>query len=483
MSDHTANTLAARAQPFPWRAAMPWLIALGFYLLLLTLADKMLGDADIYWHVRLGEWIAAHRAFPHADFFSSTFAGEPWIAKEWLSQLSFAAAYHLAGWPAVAVLATIAVAAAFGILARVLLEKLEPKATLVLVLVAIVLTAPHILARPHALALPVMVLWTAGLVRALDERRGPSWWLLPLMTLWANLHGGFTFGILLAGACALEALLVAQKADRWHVARQWGVFGLLTILAACITPYGPASIVMTGRILGLGEALALLVEWRPQDFSKIGPYELCLLGAIGFVLFRGLTLPPVRILIVLGLLHMSLAHARNDELLVLLAPLFIAAPLRDQLGQEQPAHEPLSRKFVAPLALLAAVATVGLVTTRELRPGYYLTPSAALDALTRAKAGPILNDYGFGGYMIHAGVAPFIDGRAELYGGPFIARHHRAVTLENLPDFLRLLDEYKIGATLLAPGRPAVALLDRLPDWERLYGDDVAVAHVRKVPR
>jgi len=304
-----------------------------------------------------------------------------------------------------------------------------------------------------------------------------------LMTLWANLHGGFTFGVLLAGACALEALLVAQKADRWQAARQWGVFGLLTILAACITPYGPASMVMTGRILGLGEALALLVEWRPQDFSKIGPYELCLLGAIGFVLFRGLTLPPVRILIVLGLLHMSLAHARNDELLVLLAPLFIAAPLRDQLGQAQPALEPLSRKFIAPLALLAVLASVGLVTTRELRPGYYLTPSAALDALTRAKAGPILNDYGFGGYMIHAGVAPFIDGRAELYRGPFIARHHRAVTLENLPDFLRLLDEYKIGATLLAPGRPAVALLDRLPDWERLYGDDVAVAHVRKTAR
>ena len=40
--------------------------------------------------------------------------------------------------------------AAVGILARVLLEKLDPVGTLVLVLVAIVLTAPHILARPHA---------------------------------------------------------------------------------------------------------------------------------------------------------------------------------------------------------------------------------------------------------------------------------------------------------------------------------------------
>jgi hypothetical protein len=480
MSDHVVPIARAQAPPCSWRAAMPPLIATGFYLLLLLLAGKMLSDADIYWHVRVGEWIAEHRAFPQTDLFSATFAGAPWIAKEWLSQLTFAAAYHAAGWAGVAIVAAVAVAATFWIFARVLLHKLDPVPTLVLVLAAIALTAPHILARPHVLALPVTVLWTVGLVRALDERRAPSLWLLPLMTLWANLHGGFTFGILLIGACALEAS-VTDKTERWAAARHWGVFGMLAIVAACITPYGPTSIMMTGRILGLGEALALLIEWQPQNFSNIGPFELCLLGAIGFVLYRGITLPLLRILIVLGLLHMSLAHARNDELLVLLAPLFIAAPLRDQIGQEQPIDGPLPRRLIACLTLLAGIASGALLRTHTLTPAYYATPSAALDALTRAKAGPILNDYGFGGYMIQAGVPPFIDGRAELYGGPFIARHHHAVTLANLPDFLRLLDEYKIGATLLAPDRPAVALLDRLPDWQRLYSDDVAVAHIRRV--
>ena len=59
-------------------------------------------------------------------------------------------------------------------------------------------------------------------------------------------------------------------------------------------------------------------------------------------------------------------------------------------------------------------------------------------------------------------------------------RHNRALSLENLPDFLRLLDEYQIGATLLTPSTPAVALLDRLPDWKRIYSDDVAVVHARR---
>ena len=474
----TQSALPARA--FPWRAAMPWLVAAGSYLLLLTLSARLLGDPDIYWHVTVGRWIVEHAAFPHVDPFSATFAGTPWIAKEWLSQLILAAAHHVAGWNGVAVLTAAAIAAALGVLTWALLEKLDPIAVLGFVLAAIVLAAPHLVARPHALALPVMVLWTAGLVRALDARGAPSLWLLPLMTLWANLHGGFTFGLLLVGACALEAVLVADAADRKAAAWRWIRFGMLAALAACITPYGAESILMTQRILGLGEALALIAEWQPQDFSRFGPFEACLLGAIGLALYRGLTLPPVRILVVLGLLHMALAHVRSAELLALVAPLFVAKPLAEQLwpGRRDEEAQPL-RSVVAGVAAVILIAT-GLMATQTMAPSRQVTPSAAVAALKREKAGPLLNDYDFGGYLIHAGVAPFIDGRSELYGGSFIARHHRAVALQDLPGFLALLEQYKIGATLFAPERPAVALLDRLPQWERLYADDTAVVHIRK---
>ena len=64
-------------------------------------------------------------------------------------------------------------------------------------------------------------------------------------------------------------------------------------------------------------------------------------------------------------------------------------------------------------------------------------------------------------------------------GGQFIARYNRDLSMADLPDFLELLDQYKLGRTLLAPDTPAVALLDRLPDWQRAYRDDVAVVHKR----
>ncbi|HSL80082.1 MAG TPA: hypothetical protein VK877_10525, partial [Pseudolabrys sp.] len=116
----------------------------------------------------------------------------------------------------------------------------------------------------------------------------------------------------------------------------------------------------------------------------------------------------------------------------------------------------------------------------DVAPPAKITPANAVHALGSMKHGAILNDYNFGGYLDFVGIAPFIDGRSELYGESYILRYDRALNLHNIPDFYRLLDEYRIGATLLAPTTPAAALLDRSSGWQRFYSDDVAVVHVRR---
>jgi len=111
-----------------------------------------------------------------------------------------------------------------------------------------------------------------------------------------------------------------------------------------------------------------------------------------------------------------------------------------------------------------------------------VTPTAALAAMRAAHVeGPVLNDYGFGGYLIFSGIAPFIDGRAELYGDDFFRQYVDAMLLQN-GELPQLLDRYGIAWTLIEPQRPAVVLLDHLSGWRRLYADDVAVVHVRDVP-
>jgi hypothetical protein len=479
MSD---EVIRSAAKPFPARAALPWLVGAGVYVLLLTLGLKLLNDPDSYSHIAVGRWIMAHGAVPASDPFSFSMHGAPWITFEWLSQVLYAAVYALSGWAGVVVLAASSIALAIGLLTRFLLRELSPTPALLMVIAAITLTAPHMLARPHVLTLPIMVAWAAALVRCMDRHAPPPYWALPLLVLWANLHGSVVLALGLIGPAVLEALLDQKRSEWPRVLLRWLPFTALAVAACCLTPYGPGSLLMPLTTLGLGPALGWITEWRPQDFGHFGTFEFLLLAGI-FALSRGITLPVVRALVVLGLIHFALAQVRNADLLAMLAPLYLAAPLARQLGvrPEDDAAGSARGMNLTGLSVILGVMIVatGLALVRDVRPALRNTPEAAVANAGLAKAGPVLNDYSFGGYLIFAGIPTFIDGRGELYGGQFITRFNRDVSLADLPDFLELLDQYKFGATLLAPDTPAVALLDRLPDWQRVYSDDVAVVHKR----
>src|SRR5258708_2880227 len=152
--------------------------------------------------------------------------------------------------------------------------------------------ASHFLARPYVLAFPLVLLWVAGLVRAIEQRRAPRPLLLLVMLLWANLHGGFTLGLMLCGVFALEAVMTARDAtERKFLFVEWLKFGVAAVLVACITPYGPESILVTFRIFGLGDTLGMISEWQSPDFQSLPMQELILLAAIFIALSYGLKLP------------------------------------------------------------------------------------------------------------------------------------------------------------------------------------------------
>jgi len=476
MSD---DVIRSAAKPFPTRAALPWLVGAGVYALLLTLAPRLLNDPDSYSHIAIGRWIMAHGAVPASDPFSFSMLGAPWISFEWLSEVIYAAAYVLSGWVGVVALAAAAIALAVALLTRFLLRELSPMPALLMVMAAVTLLAPHMLARPHVLTLPIMVAWAAALVRCMDHRAPPPYWALPLLVLWANLHGSVVLALGLIGPAVLEGLLDEKRSEWPRALLRWLPFTALAVAACCLTPYGPGPLLIPLTTLSAGHALNWISEWRPQDFGHVGSFELLLLAGI-FALSRGVTLPVVRALVVLGLIHFALAQVRNADLLAMLAPLYLAAPLARQLGRQIGDDTAGSARSVNLAALAVMIVATGLALGRDVRPAPHNTPEAAVASAGLAKAGPVLNDYSFGGYLIFAGIPTFIDGRSELYGGPFIERYNRDVSLADLRDFLKLLDQYKFDATLLEPGTPAVALLDRLPDWQRVYGDDVAVVHKRR---
>lgn len=99
--------------------------------------------------------------------------------------------------------------------------------------------------------------------------------------------------------------------------------------------------------------------------------------------------------------------------------------------------------------------------------------------LEKRHAQRIFSTAPIGGYLITRNIKSFIDGRAELYGERFVLDYFDAVEGKNVDTLLRLLETYRIDATLLNTTVPAARIMDHLPGWKRLYADDIAVVHVR----
>ena len=459
-----------------------WLwLGIGVYALLLINGNILLGDSDSYWHIAVGRWILDHRAFPDADIYSFTKAGDPWISSSWLAQVVYAVAYDWAGWAGPIVVAATAIAVAFALLAFILGRHIPTRYAILIPLAALLLSGSHLLARPHVLVFLVMVAWTSGLLRASERGESPSYWLLPLLVVWANLHGGFVFGLTLVAPFAFDALWNADVSRRISLAMRWFAFGLAALVACCITPYGWGSILASRKILSLGELLHLIYEWMPANFSTFGPFEGSILAAIAGALYFGVRLTPPRILLVLGLLHMGLSHVRNVEIFALLAPLVVVGPLSAQFALEPArfAKAAFPSVSAAVAAAILVASTWAFAANHPFTPPANQAPAAAVEVLKAHNAKRIMNDLPFAGYLISQGIPVFVDGRAELYGEAFEMAYYRSMQLRDVGLFLDLLKNYDIDAVLLTPETPAVTLLDHIGGWQRVYSDENAVVHIR----
>src|SRR5271170_2785626 len=228
------------ARPASHEVAEARLAALGLAAIALALfalaafSPAVLGDGDTFSHLATGEWIIAHGAAPRADPFSHSMPGAPWIAHEWLSEVLLALAFRLCGWGGVVLVTGAAAASAALIVGLSAARELRGAPLVATVGLGLGLMTASLLARPHMLALPIAAAWSAGLLAVRDRGRAPPLALAALMTLWANIHGGFIFGLILIGPFALEALAEAPAGARLATARAWTLFGLAALAAALI---------------------------------------------------------------------------------------------------------------------------------------------------------------------------------------------------------------------------------------------------------
>ncbi|HXH15069.1 MAG TPA: hypothetical protein VNJ10_02945 [Sphingomonas sp.] len=476
-SPSPTDSVTATGIPRPTFALLAAFAAFAFTIIVPT----ALRDGDTGWHLATGAWIVAHASVPTTDPFSFTAAGRHWVAHEWLAELAMYASYRAAGWSGLIVLVGAAMATLFALVAHQIRRWLSTRASVIALLLLATGLLPSLLARPHILALPILAAWTIALLDARERDRSPPLIVVAVMLVWANAHGSFVFGLALVGVFALEALVVATPSDRRRAVVGWGVFSILSAIAAIATPAGIDGLTFPFYVNSLA-LLQHLNEWQPAGFSSFSGFEAILLATLFVLLVRPVRIPPIRLLLLLGVLHLALQHTRQEIVLVVVGVLVLAQPLGTVWTAQADAATARhglrdSRSIFAVVLLLAAGLSAYRIAVPVIRTDSAALPVTALRHVPPALRGqPVFNDYGFGGSLILAGIRPYIDGRSDMYGDPFTL-DYVAIAGGDVARWQAANAKWHFGWTILPPRSKLVTLLDRDPAWRRIYADDSAVIH------
>ena len=465
------------------RHAAPVALGLALFMFVALSGSNLLRDPDSQRHVAVGRWIVAHRAVPTTDLFSFTYAGQPWIAKEWVSQLILYVTYEGAGWRGEVALVALVAAGSFAALFAWFGRRMGVLAALTLALAGFVLSDMHMLARPHVLVIPGILGWMVALVTALERGRAPPLLAASLIVAWANMHGSFPFGLIMAGVLAGEGIVFAPVGRRLVLARGWTTFLAVAAAATMISPFGWHAILVPLMMFGNADTLRFVEEWRPLAFDALGVVAWYMLVATAAILLLDARRNAFRIVATALVAYLMVRHVRFVGLFGLVAPILVARTVGLRLP---PSMERRSVSAGARTTILAglgamALAALALTVVQHPLPPAQVAPQKAYDAaMAHGTRGNVYNDYDFGGFLIAHQVQTFVDGRTDqLFLGDFLPGLKRAIDDADDRAFARLVARDKIGWALIRPRSKTSAHFDRLPGWTRLYEDGDSAAYAR----
>jgi hypothetical protein len=246
------------ARGFCEREALPMLV-IGVWVSLLTLQMRLLAGPDSWLALVDGRYVARH-GLPHVDTFGYWTLGRAWIDQQWGAQLVLYGAAAPGGVRAALLVGVACIALAL-MLTAIAARRLGGSARSVAMGVSLpVLCAPWFAqVRSQSLAVPLFVAVYALL--AADSRRPGRRVLLtlPLLIVWANLHGSVALG---AGLVALYGLSRLRTPGVRRRAAMLIAGAPLTLIAS---PYGLALVGYYRLMLVQPPFARYVTEWQPAS--------------------------------------------------------------------------------------------------------------------------------------------------------------------------------------------------------------------------
>ena len=422
------------------------LFFLGFFLVIpIVLRTQPFNDPGALWHIRVGDWILEHRAFPHTDPFTWSRAGQPWVPQQWGAELLMSLAHRIGGFDALlmgmsALLATVAAAIAV----RFMDGGLHWMPTAGIVALGMAVAGFHFYLRPHLISIAFMALVMTWLVDFERGRIGEKRliWMVPLCAVWTNLHGGVLGGI----------FTFALAVGGWTIARKprFGRFPfailILCLLATLLNPFGLDMHRIWWSIVGSSALKQYISEHQPLSILRSDGQAVVGFGCFYLLMLAG-TLPRrphVTWLIPVVWFALSLTSIRHGPLFCATALVALADMLPETVWfrllkkygdtfVREPATIPSRIGWqgwgvVAGVALFSLGLQVAKIPVPAIGYGWArfdpkMVPEELIEPLqkyarTKPDGFPIFNDANLGGFLIY--FAPtlkvFMDDRCELYG-------------------------------------------------------------------
>ncbi len=476
------------------------LIWVALYAVSVAVLASPIRDADIWWHLRTGQWVVDHGAVPTTDPFSTYGQGRPWVAYSWLFEVLAYGLYRAAGFTGLLALRIVVALAALAAVHR-LIARREPRFVVASALAALAFVAlwPLMTERPWLFTILFSALTLDAVLALRDGSATRAVWLLPAAyVLWANLHIQFIYGLALLGlACVAPVLdrLLRRPTSGTHAdtagTPPWNRLLLLTAacgVATLLNPYGARLYAVVWEYASQPAAYRVITELQSLDFRDL--YAWPVLGLFGLAcvsLGRRPSLSCFDVLLLAGTAYASF-HVRRDLWYVVLGSLAVlaTAPRRADAAAE---------RFVAPrwgvpvvaagvlLVLLAVAARRHLLTDEAHHEAIAAEfPAAAVAFLKKhPQPGPLFNDLNWGGYLIWTlpELPVSIDGRTNLHGDDRLKQH--VLTTRGI----RPLEDKDLTNARLAIVQTESPLPDLLTAWgkfEIVYQDKLATVLVARPP-
>jgi hypothetical protein len=452
-------------------------------------------DLDIWWHLKVGDWIVQHMAVPHNGLFTWTAADRPWVAYSWGYEVLLSRAYAWFGLLGIGLYGTLlTLGVAYSIFWS--LRRLSGRFWLACVLAVIACSAFLFNLMPRPVFFSMMLLCVTLTLLLEAQRTGRVqllYWLPLIFLLWSNLHIQFIHGLFLVGL--LLAVNVGQQlAERFGFAPAWllpqklPTSTLAAVFTACViaTCIGPNSYHLYGVIFGYARSKAayqMIRELQPLSFRSYSHFvQLLLTAAAFFIVGRGNRVDLFKLALLAVASMVAFRTMRDAWFICISAAVCIADSLPEEVEHES-RETWLERIGVAGAVGLALLLIAN--STDFNRRGLdraissFLPVNAANYLLRNPAPGPLYNTLDWGGFLIWylPNYPVAIDGRTDLYGDELDERFFS--TANGAPSYLN--DPYlnQAGVVILQKTSNLVNFLTADPKFQLVYEDRLAALFVR----